>query len=272
MKNFFKLKKNKVFSIAILLIGVLTAVFISSRPPKSVSDTLKAETSSGRRSNLAFTKGLEFETNNPVASNEGNESEKSKENLTASLAESYVEQILRLNPDGVQNKGGDTSFAIPSEDAFAKLLQNKLEAGFVFKKFGERDIKISKDGSKIAELRYGESVRQVLETRKKNFENELTALNDFFTKQKMNGFEKYLFALEDQIGKLLAIPVPPQSKLFHLELLNVWQKQAAIYEAFLNLAEDPLKALLAINEFSNTLQELRAVNIAFQERFGELKS
>ena len=58
-----------------------------------------------------------------------------------------------------------------------------------------------------------------------------------------------------EMSDLLALRVPTQLSAWHLQNLNLWEKKLVVYNAILDLNNDPLKATLAIQEINNVGQE-----------------
>ena len=262
--------KTKIISLIIVFTGILGALVINLRfSPEETSLTRVAATKKGEGSSLDFRTSP---ITQPLPLSQNSQDSAPENNLTEAFAQSYLQEIFKRNPNGLQVSGNEQSLAIPSEEAFSDLLQNYLESSFVWVRFEIKDIKVSTDNSKASKLKYIESIRSLMQKKKENIEGELTALNDFFEKQKTDNLHASLSSIREDIGELLENSVPSSNKFFHLQVLNTWQKQASIYEAVLNLSQDPMKALLALNEITNSTEELRNLSLAIENEYQELKS
>jgi hypothetical protein len=259
--------RRKFFAGIVLAGGILiaTLIFVSGTKDTDKTPPLSATKSRTTNPALAFRKGTNHSLTAPAIN------EPPAQNLTDLLAESYLEEVVRKNPAGPQRVNGKKTLVLPSEEIFAEALaKTKKEIG-PSKLFGENDIKIINDASRAAELAYLENLNKI---NQKNFgefkKSIIEILDEWITNQNGKLLEKYVSLIPAQIQDLLSLPTPIRWKQFHLQNLNLWQKKLAVYSALLNLRNDPLASLLALEQVSPVIEETMILDDTLEERFNEL--
>ncbi|HXF44223.1 MAG TPA: hypothetical protein VNK70_02040 [Candidatus Paceibacterota bacterium] len=254
-------------SLAIIATGIVLAVMINVSSPGKKEKGFKISYPNKETSpNLAFQ--INRKINQPFPSNPSSNGD----SLTDSIARAYLEKILQNNPSGAQKSGDQTQLVIPSNASFEEIMQNYLKTGLVWTRFEISDIKISQDNSPKNKMSYLETLRNILNDRKRTIDAEFGALTKFLENSESAEFEKYVAGVQEQLGKLLALAAPSEIRLFHLQAVNAWQHQLAVYKAILAIKEDPARALLGINDLANMADELSNINLTVQKEYESLKS
>lgn len=143
--------------------------------------------------------------------------------IDARTIESYTDQLLRI---GVLNAAGAIT---------------------------EKNIKLNPDPSIAAMKAYFAAVNELWQ---KNF-GSLSGTEEIFIMmraleeenyQSLAKLEAYAAGYQNTITALLSIPAPPPAKEFHLQLLNFLAKILFATERMRNAEQDPLAAIIALQE------------------------
>ncbi|MBI4034244.1 MAG: hypothetical protein HY378_01710 [Candidatus Brennerbacteria bacterium] len=250
---------KKTAALLIILIGLGTAFFI-----------VRGD-SSGAASPVSFFFGekaspsLQFESEKsarPSVLSGGQVSDNLQTgNLTESLVQGYVGELLRNNLNAP-----DLGF---TEEA----IQEKIAEGITFTEFGLDDVKVLNDNSIKAQVAYMESIDALV---RKNFsglnKNIVEALDDFLQRGDSSSLNYLTRNIPGYVGGLIALEAPPLWKVYHLQLLNLWQKKLATYQAILDLKNDPLKSYVAIQQIPDIVSEDLTLQAILIERYEELKT
>jgi len=167
-----------------------------------------------------------------------------------------LEEVIKRNPDGPQLVGDIPQLTVPSEEMFQELLSSYLNTSFEWERITEKDVKIS---SQIEPAAYLKFAREVLDKKSQLTEKEAIALSDFLEKGSESSLRKVIEEIHVLLRDVLTTPSPPSQKEFHVRLANFLEKQTAIYDAVLKANDDPMRAVLAVNEFPGTSQELESL-------------
>lgn len=261
--------KRRVFALAIILCGIIVAVSISASGPKKSVSALAIGTKDSRSKNpyLEFNRigsGYPLPTLQKGADN-------GDLNLTDTLAESYLAEILRKNPSGPQLVEGEQKITLPGEQAFGDILDKYAEEIGNSYIFEEKDIKLTNNVSKEAGLAYLQKLNEINEKNFGKFDKTIVEVLDLWMKrQNSKPLEQYVSLIQPQTQDLLALPVPILWKQFHLQNLNLWQKKLKVYSMLLDLENDPLASVLALGQVSPVIEETLILNKILEERFLEL--
>ena len=177
-------------------------------------------------------------------------------NLTDSLTQEYLEEIIKINPDGPQLMGDIPQLTVPGEETFQSILLNYFNKSLEWENLTEEDIKVASKETAQDTLEYLEIMKEILDDKTKLIEEEAIALAESLERNNQNPLQKVIGKLHIQLRKVLVITAPLSYKKFHIQTANFLQKQIAIYDAVLKTIEDPVKALLAINEIPDAGREL----------------
>jgi hypothetical protein len=243
---------KKILALFILVVGGVLASLIAFSTSGGQKGGIFAETGSGDNSRFGF-----GGSNRPALS----ASQNNEANLTDSFTQKYLEEFIKSNPEGPQLAGDIPQVVIPSEETFQALLGNYLNSDFRWEKITEKDVKISAEADSAG---YLSSARRILDRKTELLEGEVIALSDFLEKGDETPLRQATEKVHGQLREVLGLSPPPEHKELHLRLANFFQKQVSIYNAMLGVDSDPVRALLAINEFPATVEELENLRIAFQ--------
>lgn len=267
MKRHLKIKT--FVALAIIVGGIWSAWQIgAAQNKKNDRVSIKAEAVSGSNSNFNFETTSSPAVGLPtiVGSKTGPQSD----NLTDNLAQLYTQQIINRNTAGpTTGANGQPQITVPSENVFDSLLQQNLGQTIQYREFTLNDLKISTDNSSKNQINYIQNLNNITE---KNLgsANVFAALDKLLNQNDPSVLQNQMTAVSNQIGDVLQIPVPSLWQQFDLEALNLWQKTATIYQAFLGLDNDPLKTYLVLNDFQNVIQETQSLNTVLTNRYQEL--
>lgn len=175
-------------------------------------------------------------------------------NLTDQLAQTLSQNILQAN--GSVTSNGTSTIRLPSSDYMSNALDASMNQGLQFPIFTDKDIRVGKDNSVGAQLAYINNLGKVTDNNFSGFKVSVTDMLDNFFKQNNSApLAKYVDIAGNQVNGLLALEVPEQMKVWHIQNLNLWEKKLVVYRAILNFDSDPLKAVLAAKEVDNVITE-----------------
>lgn len=189
------------------------------------------------------------------------------DNFTENLIQKYGFQIAAENLDGPVNG----SLVLPSGEKLESTLAGELERGIGYEKISESDVRVIEDSSDTAVRKYLTEIQKVALNQNIDFENELAyALDELLSKQKTARLEKFANKLDSMNAKLLAIPVPVTWKTFHVELVNIQRKKTAIIHSLAEIENDPVKAVVAIQDLEKIGAEELQLSRVFAEKSKDL--
>ncbi len=193
----------------------------------------------------------------------------SQTNLTNNVVSQYTAQILKANTKGA---GKNAKVFLPNEDALNTIIRDQLTEGISVRYFTSKDIKVSDDNSKEAVAAY---VKNISEVYNKNADSKkspgfLPSISDYIVNNNQDSLTSYLSLVSSQIDGLLSAPVPSQIADLHLKLINAWQKRLALGTTILQSGDDPIKAVVAVQEISKSIDEEHSLILSLQEKFKNL--
>lgn len=235
---------KKMVAVFIITVGVVLSVFIIIQKQKNMA--LEGFSNTANKDNPSF----QFESNEPsfkVAQNNdlsGPLPVLETDNLTDYLIQLYSQEFFEGGPDTLSSEG------------LTALLQETTIQPSALSRFSIDDISISTDDSTRNQIIYIETVGLFLYEHFKDFENEniLTALKSFFEKNDPSLFEFLISAIPPYINDLLTLNVPPSWKEIHVQMLNLWEEKLITYKAIVDLQEDPLRTILAVQQLPELLE------------------
>lgn len=227
--------QKKLYSILFLFGSVLVAGYIIFTTPKNPEDLVRVKNSEN---------DTRFDFSNTVS--EKIAEALKQENFTDQVFQHYGFQIAAENGNGPQNG----SLILPSSEKFEEALKSGLARSIEYTPVRDTDIRVSNDTSAIASQKYLEHVALAGSRARINFEKDFaTVLGNFGTK----GNTAELDILADRVDALansfLEITTPTSWKSFHVELINIHRRKAAVLHALAQIDNDPIKAIVALQEF-----------------------
>lgn len=254
-----KMRSRKIMSFLILALGVATAISLGSGGDKKDSrDGFLAsiEAIKNRDPFLAYKKSS-FSVDSLGTA--GSPSEKNKigssnsaENLTTALANIYLGEMARKNP----NLAGAKTLTLPNESSLEKLIAEQITQGIQSKVYSKKDIRVSETSSASTERAYMESFAALTQ---KNFKSVSGSIDQFlvslFEKKNPGPLRNYIEAATAEVSDLLALETPESVLDLHLEILNLWEKKISVYGAFLDSEKDPLRGLVALQSIGSIISE-----------------
>ena len=161
----------------------------------------------------------------------------------------------------------------PDVNFTEEKIQEQIVNGLTFDEFGLEDVRVSKDDSIKAQVAYMKSIDALLNKNFPGFKQNITDILEEFMQEGNSSSLDYLVAhIPGYIDGLLALETPPLWKVYHLQLLNLWQKKLVAYRAILSVEEDPLKSYIAVQEIPNIINEDVTLQAILIERYQELNT
>lgn len=267
MKRYLKIKT--FIAVVVLIGGVWSAWQIGAAQNKKNNQvSIKAEVVDGNDSNLDFETTSSLAVGLPTIA--GSETDPQSDNLTDNLAQLYTQQIINRNAAGpTTDSNGQSQITVPSENVFDDLLQQNLGQTVQYKEFTLDDLIVSADNSSKNQISYIQALNSITQKNLGNA-NIFAALDKLLNQNDPSVMQNQMTAVSNQISDVLQIPIPSLWQQFDLEALNLWQKTATIYQAFLGINNDPLKTYLVLNDFQNVLQETQSLNTVLTNRYQDL--
>jgi hypothetical protein len=248
-------KKRKIISAAVLLGGLALFLIILNLPGKNGSDSPSASASNGDTYDSGFEYKADQNRNSVTNPEQTADGLSTGDNLTENLADSFSGGIFDANGEISQDQE-NPQVALPNSDAVGNAISQSLNQTLQFPIFSEKDLRIVSDDSENTRTAYLESLGKVSGENFNGLKTPISSiLNEFFEKNDSSKLSKYVAIAENQITDLLALKVPRRFSAWHLQNLNLWEKKLVVYKAILGMNDDPLKAIIAMKEVNNVLQE-----------------
>lgn len=192
-------------------------------------------------------------------------------NLTDAVAQNYLSEILKRNPEGPKTINEKQTLTVPSQTLMENALEGNLIQSLQFTQFKEKDIKISNNNSTKNQLVYLQSLEKINQKNFNSFNESMEdILDELMLNQNSEPLQKYTDIINKEIIDTLALETPSLWKEFHLQNLNLWQKKLIIFNALLELSDDPLKAYLSLQEIPGVIDENFDLQKVLETRFKEL--
>lgn len=251
-------KKRFFTAVGIIAAAIITTLVIVLRTPGNpMNSILGVKGNKTDDSRFAFSEKTQEKLDKYLNS----------ENFTENLIQKYGFQIAAENLDGPVNG----SLILPSGEKLESTFAGELERGISYEKVSESDIRVTEDSSEVAVRKYLTEIQRVALNQNIDFENELGyALNELLTKQKTARLETFADKLDSMNTKLLAIPVPATWKTFHVELINIQRRKTAIIHSLAEIDNDPVKAVVAIQDLEKVGDEELQLSKVFAEKSKDL--
>ncbi len=258
------LKKRRMMALAVLGLGILVAfLLVISSPSKERPFISVVENGNGEPSGYQMGGGRGFSNLNPS----GSTGDTAHKNLTQELAQNYVESVYNLNNENPTDT--TDTLRMPASNSIDGSLSRALSQNLSFPSFAEKDLKVGKDGSTEAQVDYLNGIGSITQKNFGTFSMSATdILSAFLEKNDPAPLAKYINIMNGEVNDLLALEVPPQWRAWHLQNLNLWLKKSTVYTAIMDFKNDPLKAMIALNDVRSVLKE----NIMLQNVLSEQAS
>ena len=249
------MKKRKIISAAIVLSGLILSLIILNLPDKSGQKTASVNGVGSGNDNSGFQYQVNKDRNlvtNPISADNGTPV---TDNLTDTMTQNISQGIFQANSDISSN--GTSSIKLPNSDSLGNMISQSIaNQSLQSPTFSQKDILVSSDNSSSSQLAYVDAIGDITRKDFAGFTgNIVTFVNNFFNNNDPSGLSRYVDIAEKEVSDLLALRIPTQLSAWHLQNLNLWEKKLVVYNAILDLNNDPLKAALAIQEINNVGQE-----------------
>jgi hypothetical protein len=199
----------------------------------------------------------------------GSQTQSKTTNLTRALTKTFTQEIQKRNPNQISS---DT-LTLPSQLIFERLFTEQLDQEFEISQFSLADIKISEDRSPAKKTLYLSEFQKITE---KNFgafnKDIITTINNFIKKGNPSLLQEYVSIASRQVDDFYQLETPYDWRLLHLQILNSWLKKKTIFGAILNLQEDPIKAVIAIEQLGNLIEEIQVLHNTLEQEAEKLST
>jgi len=254
------MRARKIIAFLIVFTGLVTALLIAENNPGEKTSPVSVVF--GERETQP---GLQFESTGTQAGLFGNSQKtndvQNNENLTNVVVQNYLGKFLNNN------------LSAPAGGFTEEAIQEQIAKGIVFEEFNLDDIRVSDNDSVKSQIAYMESIDSLLKKNFPGFNKNITdILDEFIQRGDSDSLEYLTTRIPNYIGGLLALETPPLWKVYHLQLLNLWQKKLITYKAILDMKNDPLKTYVAIREISNIVNEDLTLQAILIKRYEELNT
>ncbi len=266
------MSNRTLIAFLVVLTGGIVSFFILFRGPSgaSVSNGYVFSSTSSQPSVDSSYEVLDPSILPPAALDD---SSSRQANLTDVLADSYLREILAQNPEGPTLVEGEKRVRVPDVSSLEDIAESGLTAKIAVREFSSRDVRVSSDNSKEAQLAY---IKQLESVTTKNFSGFRTSIIDlldgWMTTQNPALFDSYLQIVSKQIDGLLQISTPSLWTTFHVQHINMWQKKLTLFTALSELENDPLKAYVALQEIPAVFDEGLDLQSVLEEKIDALST
>lgn len=235
-------------ALSILLSSIAVSLFL----------TLGSQSSSPSRPFIQASASLDstnpsfmFDAQSPQEPGVTTQIEKSEpsKNLTDNIITNYGHEIAKRNPSGPRVVNGEQKIALPPQRTLEELLATELNQNLKIDLYDLKDIRISRDASDNYIRTYLKSISTATENIFGKFtKTPFALLDELLRKKNPEPLYQYVTLLSRYSGDLLTLDAPPSWKTFHLEFINLQQEKIAVYQSLLEVDQDPVKAMVAINQ------------------------
>jgi len=171
-------------------------------------------------------------------------------NATDQVIRDYEQAIFEYNRG---KKSGDTA-RLPNDADIENMISKYTTQTFDFQKYTEKDIKISKSSSLGELTTYLEKVKNENDEAKRTApSNIVSAIGLFVSEKNAEEVGKHISAQSEFINALLSMPVVPEWKAFHLQLLNNAEEKRFLLKVIFENQEDPIKVVSAVKNIESAL-------------------
>lgn len=240
-------------TIAILILaGGVTASFLISRFA-SISD--------GEGGGFSFSSSGEGNSAFAFSGTDANSPVPVDENITENVVQRYGAEVLRLNPPGTSER----SVILPTEDTIETIISDSLLRPLPVTSVSVNDIRTTPLADRNSIVAYLDAVSAAQRERFGSLNDSLiTAVARFIDAGTRSPLEMQRNAAAAYVDDLLTMPAPMPFSLFHVELINLWNKRLAVANVILANDDDPFKAVVAVDTLSGLSSE--------EDRIAELLS
>lgn len=265
---------KKWVSFAIVFFGLLTAFFIvfSTKDAAQPSQKQPVDAQPSVDPSFSFVRTPTSQTFPSVsAPSTPQTGTPLSNNFTDIFASLYVQKITQRNPAGLELVKGEPSLALPSTQDIGQILQEQTNLFFFPTPFTEKNILVSIRNTTEAQVTYLNALHAISKKYFDSFPHSTAYMLDRWIQAQDNTLlQDYVNRAQKQRQDLLALPVPPAWKAFHIQNLNLWTKKITIYSALIHANDDPLKAQLALEELPNIIEENSLLDNVIENRVQEL--
>ena len=163
------------------------------------------------------------------------------EEFIGKASEKIADEVIAMNPDGLQTIDGEQWLNIPDPEALANNIFQEKIANFDVSQFKSA-------GPKLSDLKTVADSQLPIKTYAKNLQNilsvNLVSLPEQPSQKDMNSL---LASYEKIIPLLYGIEIPEKAVLIHQQGIAVLETHKNILEKLLSADSDPVGAILVIN-------------------------
>lgn len=264
------LSANKKIGVAILLGAIIVAaglIFLRANDKNISKQGDGSNLAKGNDFNLAEGFQLDAENGQVVSGAIDNLSNvdvnASITNLTQKLANDLAQGFIEKNPTGLTTADTEEGLIMPDSDSLLNTVYKKYSTEFNLedKFISENDLKVSKDNSnENVRDYYGQYFQLISEYSQKiklvdNVEAFVDSSNSAFLTVASGH-------MNDLIDKLKDLEVPSDFSVLHKTEINLLISEREILLALVNSKEDPFRAVIALNAWSDIETDFTALDNA----------
>lgn len=198
-------------------------------------------------------------------------------NLTEMIAKIVAGKIIEKNKSGLaKTETGEPKLLMPDEKVLLQELTNQLanlNTGSLNlnQPINEVDLKISKNNSKEAQIKYIESIGKISKT---NFgkldKNILDSLKETTIIGDTYSLQKAVEAYKSTIDNYLELEIPSDWLNFHKQAITHFQNAVVVYGALADFQNDPIKAHLAIEIVEQLITNAQSIQNQLNQKIKEI--
>lgn len=177
--------------------------------------------------------------------------ESSEDNLINQLAKDLAKTLTEKNPNGPEIINGEQWINAPRPEKIAADLiaeaALKFDPESLKPTINNADLNISSDNSKKALINYLANFNQIIEDSAKKIPT--SSLNTESLSLKI--ISQLVDIYQENINQFYQLPVPSSALEIHKKEIRLLSAQKKIFEKMENYQENPLTAILALNELKN---------------------
>ena len=241
-----RISKRKFMALGVLVVGAVVGLVIITTDRDAESNRIDAVSKPTIEQFLAFSstpttnisqQNLQYEPYSPSLPDLGE-----TDNFTELLARQYATNILTEGEQALDTNALIRTFQDQSTEKLRPLY------------FTEEDIVVSSDNSLSAQITYINIVKPLLWA--DDNDSGLGILSLFINQGVPDNIaEQVTEELVSQLDKMLRTTSPLSWRVFHLDLVNLWQEKILVFQSLSELQSDPLKAYMALQLLPAVMQQ-----------------
>ncbi len=266
------MKRRKIIAAIVLLGGIALFFVIIGASSSSNAPLVTAKTGAGADGSLDYT----VSANRGPMNNGGTASGTAAvtDNLTDLLTQNYAQTVFQMNSGFAgASATGSNPISFPSVDETSQLLSQAINQKLQYKTYAPEDILTSDDVSTTSQLQYLAAVGAITQKDFGSFKTPMDKMvSNFFNNNDTSALNQYIAIANQEVVDLLALRAPNNWAAWHLSNINLWEEKITVFSAIADLANDPAKAVIGLNQINDILNENLTVQQTMQAQYQSLAS